>query len=84
MSKNVVDDHWRNTGNEVDAAGMSAWGLLPLPLLIIWKSWWVVALIVVFLEVFIFLANKGYKTYVAIRRLRVWFSGSRKMVRKYW
>ena len=44
MSKNVVDDHWRNTGNEVDASAMSAWGLKPLPLLNIRKSWGVDAL----------------------------------------
>lgn len=84
MGRNVVDDHWRNTGNEVDAGGISAWALLPLPLLLIWKNIPTLCLILLFLGVFIYLANKGYKTYVAVRRLRIWFSGARKMVRKYW
>lgn len=84
MSRNIVDTHWRKTGGTTRVGPIDAMAFTPVPLWVIWKSWFVFGLVVVFIAFFYFIQTKGYSTRVIFRKLRLFVSGQRKTVRHYW
>lgn len=79
----MADNHWRHTANAVRAVSIDARAFCPFPFLLIIKSLFILVLGVIFVVFFFIIERRGYSWENFLRKLRGWFVGPIKTVRRY-